>query len=384
MIEMFTARTGEIDEIEEAIEEIRQQIDFSALKKHSGGIIFCSSDFVESGLVAALGEALPFDVIGMTTMAPADQHGQGLYDLTLTVLTSDDVSFTAAMSGAINRDNYQDEATQLYESTREQVDSDPGLILIFLPYHRELAGYELVAAMDEACHSIPMWGSITNSYKDLYDTAQTIYNGRSLHDGITMMFLNGPINPSFISASLPEHNIGTNRAIITRSEGAILREVNGQPIMDYLLNMGLNITSSIITSTPIMVYYQGASEPVALGFYTKFDDGSFLTGGHMPEGASIAVGSIDKPGIFESAEDGVSRIMALPDRQATLMLPCVTRFIMLAPDQEQELRLICGKLAESGKPFSMGYAGGEICPVPDAGGTLRNRFHNYTFSACIL
>jgi len=65
MIEMYVARTSEIDELDVALEEIREQIDFSALKKNSGGIIFCHIDFVESGVVKGICESLPFDVIGM-------------------------------------------------------------------------------------------------------------------------------------------------------------------------------------------------------------------------------------------------------------------------------------------------------------------------------
>jgi hypothetical protein len=57
---------------------------------------------------------------------------------------------------------------------------------------------------------------------------------------------------------------------------------------------------------------------------------------------------------------------------------------MLSPDQESELRLIEEKLANTGKPFMMGYSGGEICPIPGDDGRTQNRFHNYTFCACVI
>ena len=97
MIQMYTARTSEIDEIDVAVAEIKSQIDFGSLKKNTGGLIFCHIDFVDSGVVAALCEALPFNVIGMTSMASVDEHGYGLFDLTLTVLTSDEVTFEAVV-----------------------------------------------------------------------------------------------------------------------------------------------------------------------------------------------------------------------------------------------------------------------------------------------
>ena len=384
MITMYTARTSEIDEIDEAISEIKSQIDLTSLKKNSGGLIFCHIDFVESGVAAALCEELPFNVIGMTTMAGADEHGQGLFDLTLTVLTSDEVSFEAGMSDSINSDNYAAEIDQLYNGIRSKVTDDPAMIFTFIPYMRDVAGFEVVAALDISCKGAPLWGSITNSFDFNYEKVNTICNGECLAAGVAMMFVNGPVEPQFIVSSIPEHNIADNRAIITKSDGAVLREVNDMPLLDYFANIGVVITKENITTTPLMVYYEGADEPVALGFYTLFEDGSVLTGGEMPVGASFAVGSINKQGIFESAEDGLGRILDIKDRQATLLLPCITRYMMLAPDQESELRMIEEKLANTGNPFVMGYSGGEICPMHGSDGKLHNRFHNYTFCACIL
>ena len=384
MIKMYTARTSEIDEISEAINEIKDQIDFSALKKNSGGIIFCHIDYIESGVIEALCKELPFDVIGMTSMVGADEHGYGLYDLTLTVLTSDEVTFEVGMTNRINPDNYIAEIDRLFNDIRGKVDHDPAMIFTFMPYMRDIAGCEVVAAMDKSCHGIPMWGSITNNIDFNYETVQTICNGKWLPEGVAMMFVNGPVEPKFIVSSIPERNISTNRGIITKSEGSVLREVNDTPILEYLANMGLIITKDNITTTPLMVYYSDEEEPVALGFYTLYDDGSILTGGEMPEGVSFSVGSIDAKGIFESAEHGLIQIADYKDRQVTLMLPCVTRYIMLAPDQESELRLISERLAGSGYPFMMGYSGGEICPMVGKDGRLHNRFHNYTFCACVI
>lgn len=384
MIKMYTARTTEIDEISEAINEIKSQIDFSALKKNSCGLLFCHIDFIESGVMDALCKELPFNVIGMTSMAQSNDGGYGLFDLTLTVLTSDDVTFAAGMSGNINRDNYQAEIDKLYNSIRGKVENDPAMIFSFIPYIREVSGDEEVAALDKACKGIPLWGSITNSVDFNYETVQTICNGKTLPGGVAMMFVCGPVKPQFIVSSIPERNISNNRAIITKSEGAVIYEVNDMPILEYLAKIGLIITKENITTTPIMVYYDGAKEPVALGFYTLFENGSVLTGGRMPVGTPFAVGSIDAEGIIESAENGIKRILSAENRQATLLLPCVTRYIMLSPNQESELQLIKEKLSGSGKPYMMGYSGGEICPMPDPDGKLRNRFHNYTFCACIL
>jgi len=381
---MYTARTSEIDEIKEAIDEIKNQIDFKLLKKNSGGLIFCHIDFVESGMVEALCKELPFNVIGMTSMAGADEHGYGLFDLTLTILTSDEVTFEVGMTNSITNINYEKEIDSLYKQIRNNTKEDPKMIITFMPYMKEVSGCEVVAAMNKSCHGIPMWGSITNNIDFNYETVQTMCNGKALSAGVAMMFINGNVDPNFIVSSIPERNIGQSRAVITKSKGAILYEVNDMPILEYLEKMGLIITKDNITTTPLMIYYDEAIEPVALGFYTLFDDGSILTGGEMPVGTSFSVGSIDASGIFESAEVGIQRILNIKERNATLLLPCVTRYIMLSPDQERELRLIDEKLAKSNSPFMMGYSGGEICPMLGTDGKLHNRFHNYTFCACVL
>ena len=383
MIKMYTARTSEIDEVVEAVSEIKGQIDFSALKKNSGGIIFCHIEFVESGVVDALCRELPFEVIGMTSMVGMNETGYGLYDLTLTVLTSDDVIFKAGMTKGINSGNYKAETDALYRAMRGGANEDPAMIFTFMPYVRDVSGYEVVEAMDKACGGIPLWGSITNNIDFNYERVQTICNGKCLPGGVAMMFLSGSVEPEFIVSSIPEHSISGNRAIITNGEGAVLREVNDMPILKYLENIGLVITKENITTTPLMIYYDEDAEPVALGFYTIFDDGSVLTGGAMPNGTSFAVGSISPEGIFESAEDGLNRILEIKDRQATLLLPCVTRYIMLSPHQEREIQLIQEKLKDTG-PLMMGYSGGEICPMRGADGKLYNRFHNYTFCAVVL
>ena len=384
MVEMYTARTSEIDEIEEAIDDIKSQIDFSVLKKNSGGLLFCHMDFVESGVVKALCDELPFDVIGMTSLVGADGHGYGRFDLTLTVLTSDEVSFLSGMTGSINHENYEAEIDTLYKNMRKNVTDDPAMIFSFMPYIREVSGYEVVAAMDRSSNGIPIWGSITNSIEFNYQSVQTICNGENLAAGVAMLFVNGPIDPKFIVSSIPDRNIAENRAIITKSRGPVLYEVNDIPILEYLANIGLVISMDNITTTPLMLYYEDTEDPVALGFYTMFEDGSLLAGSDIPEGTSFSVGSIDEQSIYESAENGLGQILNIKDRQATLLLPCVTRYIMLAPDQEGELRLVKERLTSDGKPFMMGYSGGEICPMPGSDGKLRNRFHNYTFCACVL
>lgn len=384
MITMYTAKTSEVDDIDDAIEEIKNQIDFSKLKKNSAGLLFCHVDFVESGMVAALNATLPFDVIGMTSMACAEEHGYSLFDLTLAILTSDELSFKAGMTDSVTGDNYMAEIERLYTGLRSSMETDPAMIFSFMPYTRDVPGHAFVAGMDSICNNIPIWGSITTSNDFNYGSVYTICNNSILRSGVAMLCVHGPVKPTFVVSALPERNMLNSRAVVTKSNGAIVYEINDMPILEYLGSLGLTITKENITTTPLLLYFPGRVIPVVIGFYTLYEDGSVQAGCDIPEGTPVSVGSIDAEGIFESAGNGLEQILECEDRSASLLLPCVTRYLMLAPDQEREIRFITEKLTESGKPFMMGYSGGEICPVRDADGKYHNQFHNYSFCACIL
>jgi hypothetical protein len=104
----------------------------------------------------------------------------------------------------------------------------------------------------------------------------------------------------------------------------------------------------------------------------------------MPVGASISIGEITPEGILASADEGITRILESGKTNGALFLPCVTRYVMLMPDHNGELALAEERMRKSQIPYMVGYSGGEICPVRDENGNLRNCFHNYTFSACVF
>ena len=75
-MQAFTASTFEIDDVQAAVAEILEQLQ-SRLCQNSVGIISCYAEFIDSGVVEALCNQLPFDVVGITTIANATgaQHG---------------------------------------------------------------------------------------------------------------------------------------------------------------------------------------------------------------------------------------------------------------------------------------------------------------------
>jgi hypothetical protein len=379
---MMTAYTIEVDDVEQALAEIAGQIDSASLQKNSVGIVTCYTDFIESGIIGELHKQFSFNIIGMTTMASANQYGYDQYALSLTVLTSDDVEFETAFSNSLDSGNYPGQIALAYTDARGRMGGDPSMVITFFPYLENLNGADMLRVLDNACKGAPIWGSIATNIAT-FKRCHAFHNGDSGHNSMALLLMRGPINPEFVVVSIPEKNIRENRGIITGSDGCLLMEINGLPALQYLENIGIVLLPGAPTVTPFMVYYQGASEPVALGVYNVNDDGSLFCGGEMTVGAALTVGEISAGGILTTAEEAARRVIAAGRSGGALLLPCVTRCVMLAPNLTAEMQRVANIIGGA-MPYMLGYSGGEICPVKDESGVLRNRFHNFTFSACVF
>ena len=384
MIQMITAYTTEIDETEDALDEILGQIDPGALKKNNVGIVTCHYDFTQTGFINKLHQKLSFDIIGMTTMASANKHGQSMYALSLTVLTSDDVIFETATTGQLFPSDYREKIKAAYSNTVKKLPGQPSLIFTFFPCHREISGALMHKALSEICDGIPFWGGVSTNLKDSFECTCAFLNENTEERKISMLLMHGPVDPEFAVVSIPAQNIGKTRGIITDSDNCILKKINGIPATTYLENLGVVIQKDVPIITPLMVYYEGTIEPVSVGIHIMYSDGSLLCGAILERNTSVAIGDLSSESILITAREGMIRLLNKNNKNGALFLPCVSRYVMLAPKHSAEIDIIASQLKNSKLPYMMGYSGGEICPVRDENGVLQNRFHNYTFSACVL
>jgi hypothetical protein len=305
----------------------------------------------------------------------------GMYRLSLTVLTSDDATFKAIRLPGINENSYETIIKGGYSEARAAAGESPKFIISYVPYLTNISAAEVAFTLDEAVDGVPVFGSVTIGEDMTYSDCRTIFNGEVDSDAIVMLLISGEVDPKFIVTSIPERNIRENRAVITDAEGCVMKTLNDIPVVDYMAELGIILKQEDATTTPFMVYHDDGSEPVALGIFTVNDDGSVILGGRAPKGAKVAIGRIDQVGIVDTANITVEKIKNAGVSNGLLMHPCVTRFIMLAPNKNDEHETVFKQLEDS-FPYMLGYSGGEICPVLGDDGKYHNRFHNYTFSAC--
>ena len=385
MIRMLTAQTIEVDDVDFAVADILKQLDLeNRLLKNSVGILTCYADFLEGGVIPALCERLPFDVVGVTTLGAGTEETAELLALALCVLTSDDVSFSAVISEALT-DDHENKIQAAYDKAAAALADEPALILAYVPMMATVGGEKIATRIDRAARGVPVFGTVACDHNFDSRQAHTIYNGAVYQNNLAMILLSGPVRARFFLGALPLNNVQKHQAVITASDGNILHEINGMPAAEYLRGMGLapNDILESSKSMPIVVDYRDGTPPVIRGFYTFTPGGSAICGGEMPVNATFALSTLDSADVLLSTGQLFDEILARENASGMLLISCLVRSFALDTDPLAEMELV-GRRVNKAFPYQLCYAGGELCPVYDKEGGVSNRFHNFSFIGCMF
>jgi len=133
-MKMINAWTLELDEPDVAVAEILSQLNLEEnLLKNATGFLTCSYDYVETGIVKAVCDALPFDVVGGTTLTNANNDEADTMLFCLSVLTADDCQFAAAVTEPF-QESIDEIVTSTVDTTVSKMDQDIKMALAFLPF----------------------------------------------------------------------------------------------------------------------------------------------------------------------------------------------------------------------------------------------------------
>jgi len=379
MIKSLTATTREIDDIDAAVKEITSALNIGVnLLSNSLGIISCFSEFAETGALKAICDVMPFDCIGATTIMCSAENETDQVLLTITVLTSDECSFeTIALP--VTEDYMNSIGTDL-KNLLNRREEKPALLLSYFPMLTTVSGDMILTALDEATSAMPLFGTMAIDHTTDYSTACTICNGEAYKDAVVLGLIYGTVDYSFEIASLDDEKIGKQEAIITESSGNILISVNGKPALEYLNEIGItrNDLETGLGILPLVVDYKDGTKPVARAVFALTPDGHTVCGGAMPVGATLAAGRIVMDDVLQTTEKAIKEI-AVKDG-AILSYSCLARYLALGVNSEAEAEKV-SELTESSH-YMFAISGGEVCPLPDADGKLKNLFHNYTNVFC--
>jgi hypothetical protein len=383
---MLTAYTEEVDEIDIAVGEIMEQLNIEKnLSANSLGIINCDLDFITSGFVKALSEKLPFDTVGVTTRAIATRGVVSTTMLSISVLTSDDVTFSVVRSDKITSENAGDVISAAYSSALGKLSEKPAVVLAYPPMITSVGSHPIVSAIFKAAGNTPVFGTIPCSPFDDHRDSFTIMNGEADSFSAILVLLAGNIHPDFLMVSIPKQSIQKPYGIITKSEGCRVYKINDMSFFDYLERHGfpaVSIKADSLYLIPFMVNFDDGTPPTARGLYSINDEGVAIFGNEMPVGKAISPGNLDYNGILETTEELMRQITLKKDINGILIYSCIARHILLGVKTEDELEKIIDKIGGAAS-YQACYSGGEICPVNENGEFI-NRMHNYTLIACVF
>ncbi|MDR3191787.1 MAG: hypothetical protein LBT87_01840, partial [Treponema sp.] len=215
MIKMLTAHTFEIDDKEAAVQDILKQLrggDF--LLKNTVGLLFCYLDFIESGVAEAVCKALPFDVLGCTTLGAAAPGLMGDIILSLTVFTSDDIEFHTALSDPLTEEE-EGRLVKVYREVSAPLRGPPALILIIVPSLFNLAGDTVVHVLDRESQGAPVFGTGARDADTKIREPRTIYRGKAYSDRMPLLLFSGNLSPRFFVDSVWGYNVYSRKALVT-------------------------------------------------------------------------------------------------------------------------------------------------------------------------
>jgi hypothetical protein len=390
MLKTLTAYTGEIEDVEAAVSEILEQLDKDALLKNSVGLVTCYKEFVESGVVKALCEALPFEVVGATTLGSSVPGSRGMMLLTLMVLTSDDVSFAVALSEPIAAEE-EPSLRAGYQSALAKIKGKPSLMLSFAPLLMNVGGNFYVETFSEVSGGVPNFGMLAVDIGYNYRDSKVICNGAAYLDRYALVLLAGDIEPRFFTGSISAEKIFREKGLVTASDRNQLQTIDGKPAADYLREMGFSSDGEgVITGLetfPFIIDYNDGTMPVVRAIFAQTPEGYAVCGGDVPVGATLSIGSMDAEEVIATSAGALSSALAERDVHCVLMFSCVGRYFALGYNPTNEIDTLRKIIEGTGIPYQFSYTAGEICPVYEkqrSDDSVTNRHHNNTLVICVF
>lgn len=387
MIESYILHTAEIDDVDAALAEINAQAKVLALRAHTVGLVVCHHDYIATGVLAALEQALPFPLVGFTSFYQVVPAAGGLFELTITVLSSDEVSFALACSAGDEENANPAAVVQAtYAAAAAKLGGPPALMFSFFAVQRPVSGDEYLRLLDGCSGGVPVFGGVATGDAEAGKDVFVLCAGQVLPSGFALLLLQGPVQAGFSMGNFHLDRLLEMTATVTRAKGEWVQELNGQPAAEYLRKHGFRLPKEekdLVSNIPFLYKMPEDINPIARTLCGFDETGALHFFGEVPEGALLRISSISNEELLAvSVEATQKAIKAHPNPAVVLALSCVGRYIAQGLDPTLEMAHII-KVLPPGTPYLACYVGGEACPIVERG-KEGNRYHNNSFVVCTL
>jgi hypothetical protein len=380
---MLTAHTEEADIFTQTIKELTDGFGgLAALSKNSIGLIHCHSDFVHTGAVAAIAEAFPFPIAGVSCSCQASDGFTSQMGLTLSVLTSDDCHFVVSeTSGDLTRYSMK---SLIPEAVKPLYEGElPKLIIPYFPFLMDTTAEYFLNVFEGMNLDIPLFGTLPISDEADFSDSYVISGKEAYEKRAAFVAIYGEFAPKFAITSVLDETALKTGDIITDSRRNIISEIAGKPVFDYLEEKGICDRGSFdkLIYQPFIFHTEEGITLVRNFLRADAQKGEIYLCGDAPMGATLDFGLISSDTVLATAEKLIADIKKDIGANAVLLYSCVSRYWALGLEWEAELRKVSHILF--GNKWSFAYSGGEIFPQR-ADGKLKNTLQNNCLIVCLI
>ncbi|MEA5463394.1 FIST signal transduction protein [Leptothoe sp. PORK10 BA2] len=344
------------------------------------GILLAALDFDHGNILQQIHQTFPtIQLIGGTTDGEVSSILEFQQDsLVLLLLYSDEIKFHTAVGHQISSNPVA--IAQKTAQTAQAQAQHPISLCITIPESLTTSGVSLLQGLKQALGAdMPIIGGTTCDQWQFKQTYQ-FFGQDVLSDALPILLLSGPV--------LMGHGVSTGwtpigkKGKVTKSEGNVLHEVDGQPALEFYQDYLGEIR-------PSPAYRLAVFEPNQESWYMRSSNGAYNeTSGSItffadiPPQSDIQVVRSSRDEIVESAQLSMQKALEhYPGTQpkVALFFSCTGRLHTLGTRTQEEYQVLHDLL--SGITCAGFYTYGEIAPLrPNS----EAQFHNETFVTLLL
>ena len=367
--------TYEIDDLDEAVRELKSQIDESQLLKNTAAIVFCDYETDVQKLIEKLKEAFDFPFIGCTGLGLLSSEGFSQSSISITVLTADDCSFEIGITEDIQTNDQLKFVGKKYMELSERAGNNASMIFAYAPWWDNILISDVVTILDNISGGVPVFGGIASDAWT-FDKYCVFSNEKASGNSVVMMLVHGNIRPVFTI----EHSttgLTNSHKVVTKSKDTKVYTLNKESATSYLEEAGilnektdvfLDYLATPFISTMFKPEDDDEIDVLRALVSINHDEGACNFLGSVEEGSELNMVLISKKDIEGSVKKAFDDIFEMIEKSVDykystiLCSSCGARYSLIVSDKNTEGKAYINRLPE-GINVQGFYSYGEYCPA---------------------
>lgn len=383
--------TEEIDDLEEAAEELFEKAEAFEFKKNTLGILFADEDTDYQELYGYIRKKWDFTIIGASALAMfSTREGFKRTGIFLLIMTADDCRFEADMTDNLTADNYTEEIGRTYEKLKKRLaeGEEEKLVITYGGKVPGTVGDNMLEAMEAAGITVPVYGALASDAFN-FTRYKVFYNDRCEQTVQVIVLISGNIHPKCVCVKSISNKANFSYEVTVAKGNQVLR-LGDMTFLEALKKAGMQsektnvITDYVLSPFVATLKKDGTTVEVSRNITVlNHQDGSANFLGGIPVGSSLEIGILNRDDVQTSVKKAVQELLQLlnsdcEDETLFLCTSCAARFLALGVNADSEARSF-QEILKDMNALGM-YSYGEFCPVISKEDKNVNVFHNSTFT----